>query len=77
MSDAIKSIVASYIRLGDVKALNQMKALRTKLLMNLKISGNGAVDCYSLTRDLESELAIVDEALAALDPKPAEYDTEG
>lgn len=77
MSEAMKSIVGSYVHLGDVNALQKMKAHRTKLLMNLKISGNVAVDYYSVTSDLESEIAIIEEALAALDPKPADHDAEG
>jgi hypothetical protein len=70
MSEAMKSIVGSYVRLGDVNALIRMKAHRAKLLTNFKLSGIDAVDCYSVSKELENEIAIIDDGLATLDSRP-------
>jgi hypothetical protein len=74
MSKAMKSIVGNYVRLGDAKALNDMKAHRAKLLINLKLGGNALTEHYSISNDLEDEIAIIDDGLASLDPKPTAED---
>jgi hypothetical protein len=63
MSDALKGIVQTYIRLGNFKALNDLKAHRAKLLTDMRLKRNDAFDVSSYIDTLETEIAIIDEAL--------------
>jgi hypothetical protein len=74
MSEAMKTIVGTYVRLSDVEALQNLRDHRAKLLLSLRSSG--AVDFNAVTDVLENEIGIIDEGLATLDPKPPEHGVE-
>lgn len=68
MTQAMKNIVESYVRLGDRQALNDLKAHRAKLLMNMRIA---ASDFNQVSNVLEGEIATIDDGLARLAAKPS------
>jgi hypothetical protein len=71
MSEAMEIIVGNYVRLGDSNALNELRAHREKLLMDMIICKNDAFDTSFVTNVLEAEIAIVDVGLANFDQPPA------
>jgi hypothetical protein len=70
MSEAIERIVGAYIKLGNRKALEDMKAHRRRLADELK-SINGTLDLSSSIKQLEDEIAIIDAGLARLNTAAA------
>jgi hypothetical protein len=71
MSEAMETIVGNYVRLGDSNALNELRAHREKLLMDMRICKNDAFDTSFVTNVLEAEIAIIDVGLASFDQPPA------
>jgi hypothetical protein len=65
MSEAIKLIVDSYVKLSARKALEDLKAHRHRLANKLK-SLNGPLDLSSSIKLLEEDLTVIDAGLARL-----------
>lgn len=70
MSEAMKTIVANYVQLGDAAALEEIKAHRGRLLMDMRFSRNAAFDPSAVIASLEGEIALIDAGLAKLGDRP-------
>lgn len=70
MSEAMKTIVANYVKLGDAGALEDIKAHRGRLLMDMRFSRNEAFDPSAVVASLEAEIALIDAGLAQLGGRP-------
>lgn len=70
MSEAIDRIVGAYVKLGNRKALEEMKAHRYCLATELK-SNNGTFDLSYSIKILENDIAIIDAGLAKLNAAAA------
>ena len=73
MSEAIERIVATYVRLKNRKALQDMRTHRHRLVTELK-SLKGADDLSSQIKLLEDDIAVIDAGLAKLDTGTAQSD---
>jgi len=67
MAEAIERIVDGYVKLGNRKALENLKAHRERLAIELK-SIDGVLDLRSSIRQLEDDIAAVETGLARLSP---------
>jgi len=67
MAEAIERIVDGYVKLGNRKALENLKAHRERLAIELK-SIDGVLDLGSSIRQLEDDIAAVETGLARLSP---------
>jgi hypothetical protein len=70
MSEAIERIVGAYVKLGNRKALEDLKAHRCRLATELR-SINGTLDLSSSIKLLEDEIAIIDAGLVRLNTAAA------
>jgi hypothetical protein len=70
MSEAIKLIVDGCVKLKGRKALEDMKAHRYRLASELK-SLNGPLNLSSSIKQLEEEIAVIDDGLARLNTAAA------
>jgi hypothetical protein len=66
MSSAIELIVDGYVRLGDRRALSELKAHREQLVAGLR-SQRGWFDYSKSIRQMDEEIVAVDAGLARLD----------
>ena len=60
MQRAMRRIVESYQRLGDLKSLGELRRHRRGLVVSLR---ECRFDCSSVIRDLEDDIAIIEAAL--------------
>jgi hypothetical protein len=72
MSEAMKMIVANYVQLDDAAALEDIKAHRARLLMEMRFSRHAAFDPSWVIASLEIEIALVNAGLAAIADRRAE-----
>jgi hypothetical protein len=66
MQPAMRSIVDIYVRRGNRKALNDLKASRERLIVGLKTLG-GPYDPSKVVAQLEGDIALIEAGLAKLD----------
>lgn len=67
MSAAIESIIACYVKLNNVDALNELVAHRTMLLNQLGTASDS--DAIKIRTEIEQEIAAVQAALLQLGPR--------
>lgn len=68
MSQAMKLIVASYVKVRDRRALTELLAHRRKVLAELQaVSG---INPESAIRAIQDELAVIEAGLEELKPPP-------
>jgi hypothetical protein len=65
MQPAIRSIVDIYVRLGNRKALDDLRASRERLIAGLKTLGGG-YDPSMVIAQFADEIALIDAGLAKL-----------
>jgi hypothetical protein len=65
MQPAIRSIVDIYVRLGNRKALDDLRASRERLIAGLKTLGGG-YDPSKVIAQFADEIALIDAGLAKL-----------
>jgi hypothetical protein len=69
MSDALALIVDGYVRLGDRRALAELKAHREDLIAELR-ARRGCLDLSQSIRQIDEEIGQIDAALARIDAGP-------
>ena len=72
MSEAVKLIVAGYIRLKDRKAIEDMRRHRQRLRNDLIERSKSCFDVGSSIRLFEADLLAIEEVLRELDPAAAQ-----
>ena len=70
MSEAIERIVGAYVKLGNRKALEDMKVHRQRLITELK-SAHGAFDLSLSIKQLDDEIAVIELGLWMLNTAAA------
>jgi len=70
MTEVIERIVAAYVKLGNRKALDDLRAHRHRLATDLK-SRHGVFDLSSAIKQLEEEISAIDAGLAKLNAAAA------
>jgi hypothetical protein len=65
MQPAMRNIVDAYVRLGNRKALDDLRASRERLIAGLKTLGGG-YDPSKLIAQFADEIALIEAALAKL-----------
>jgi len=70
MSGAIERIVGAYVKLGNRKALEEMKVHRQRLITELK-SAHGAFDLSLSIKQLDDEIAVIELGLWMLNTAAA------
>jgi len=68
MSEAVKLIVAGYIRLKDRKAIEDMRLHRQRLRNDLIERSKGCFDVGSSIRMFDEDIQAIEEGLRKLDP---------
>jgi hypothetical protein len=66
MQPAMRNIVDAYVRLGNRKALNDLRASRERLIVGLKTLGV-CYDPSKVVAQFADEIALIEAALAKLD----------
>ena len=74
MSAALQQIINGYLKLGDVVALEKMKAHRQKLIFG--VGTDGPFDRSSLLSMLHDEVALIDAGLKILTGPPTPLSTQ-
>ena len=69
MSEAIQRVVGAYVKLGNRKALEDMRGHRLRLATELTAS-HGTLDLTSSIKLLEEEIAVIEEGIVNLDAPP-------
>jgi hypothetical protein len=70
MSMALELIVDGYIRLGDRRALTELKAHREDLLARLSAQAGGCFDVSRSMGQMQEEIDQIEAGLARLDAQP-------
>ena len=70
MTEVIERIVTAYVKLGNRKALDDLRAHRDRLATDLK-SKHGVFDLSSSIKQLEEEISVIDAGLAKLNAAAA------
>jgi hypothetical protein len=65
---AIRAIVAVYVRYGNRRAVEDLRAHRGRLLAGLTRSLGGPYDLRKLIAQIENEIAVIETGLAKLKP---------
>ena len=65
MAEAIERIVGAYVKLGNRKALEDIKVHRKSLITELK-SAHGAFDLSLLIKQLDDEIWVIEVGLTML-----------
>ena len=65
MAEAIERIVGAYVKLGNRKALEDIKVHRKSLITELK-SARGAFDLSLLIKQLDDEIWVIEVGLTML-----------
>jgi hypothetical protein len=65
MAEAIERIVGAYVKLGNRKALQDIKVHRQRLITELK-SAHGAFDLSLLIKQLDDEIWVIEVGLTML-----------
>jgi hypothetical protein len=66
MSEAMKWIVDGFVKLNDRQALNDLKAHHCRMATELKSRRGGPFDLSSSIKQLDDEIAVIQEGLAKL-----------
>ena len=70
MSEAVQRIVGAYVKLGNRKALEDLKVHHQRLITELK-SAHGAFDLSLLIKQLDDEIAVIELGLWMLNTAAA------
>jgi hypothetical protein len=66
---AIRAIVDGYVRYGNCRAVEDLRAHRGRLLASLiRTPGGGPYDLRKLIAQIENEIAVIETGLAKLKP---------
>jgi hypothetical protein len=71
MSEAMKLIIDGYVKLGARKELDDLKAHHCRLANELKSRRGGVFDLSSSIKQLDDEIAVIQEGLAKLGTQAA------
>ena len=71
MSEAMRLIVDGYVKLGARKELDDLKAHHCRMANELKSRRGGVFDLSSSIKQLDDELAVIQEGLAKLGTRAA------
>ena len=71
MSEAMKLIVDGYVKLGPRKELDDLKAHHCRLASELRSRRGGVFDLSSSIKQLDDEMAVIQEGLAKLGTRAA------
>jgi hypothetical protein len=71
MSEAMKWIVAGFVKVGSRQALNDLNAHHCRMATELKSRRGGVFDLSSPIRQLEDEIKVIEEGLAKLGTRVA------
>jgi len=71
MQPAIRSIVDVYVRYGNRKALDDLRAHRGRLIRGLQTFMNGPYDVSGAIAEIENDLAVIEAGLTKLNSAAA------
>ena len=73
MSMALELIIDGYIRLGDRRALTELKVHREDLLAQLRAQSGGCFDVSRSIGQMQEEIGQIEAGLVCLDAQAAAY----
>jgi hypothetical protein len=71
MSEAMKLIVDGYVKLGARKELDDLNAHHCRLAIELKSRRGGVLELTTLIKQLDEEIAVIQQGLAKLGTRAA------